>query len=112
MFGNEEEILTELEAEGHTINTAYIERNNLTIRNGVSRVIRKTINYSKKVEMLSAHIFFFFARVNFVKTHEALKIEVNEDKRRWKQRTPAMAANITDHRWSIKELCNFKPPPI
>ncbi len=40
------------------------------------------------------------------------KLEIVDDKRRWKQRTPAIAANITDHIWTLEELCKFKPPPV
>lgn len=114
VFGNEEEVRKELEMEGCTINTSYVERNNLTIRNGVSRLIRDTINFSKDVQMLITHLCFFFAWFHFVKPHDALKLEIadGDGRLRWKQRTPAMAASITDHIWTIEELCDFKPPPI
>lgn len=111
VFGKEEEILNTLEQNGNTINTSYVERNNLTARNGVSRLIRDTINFSKCFQMLTAHVCFFFAWFNFVKPHDALKIEIADGIRRWKQRTPAMAANITDHIWKLEELFNVKPPP-
>ena len=42
VFRNEEEVLNELKSAGNSIITSYIERNNLTVRNGVSRLIRKT----------------------------------------------------------------------
>ena len=42
VFGNEEEVLNALKSAGNSISTSYIERNNLTVRNGVSRLIRKT----------------------------------------------------------------------
>ncbi len=111
VFGNEEEVLNALELNGNTINTSYIERNNLTVRNGVSRLIRETINFSKCFQMLIVHLCFFFAWFNFVKPHDALKIEIDDGIRRWKQRTPAMAAGVTDHIWTLEELFNVKPPP-
>lgn len=111
VFGNEEEVLNALELNGNTINTSYVERNNLTVRNGVSRLIRETINFSKCFQMLIVHLCFFFAWLNFVKPHDALKIEIDDGIRRWKQRTPAMAAGITDHIWTLEELFNVKPPP-
>ena len=49
VFGNEEEVLNALESAGNSVSTSYIERNNLTIRNGVSRLIRKIINFSKRL---------------------------------------------------------------
>ncbi len=114
VFGNEEKILNTLKQNGNaiTINTSYVERNNLTARNGVSRLIRDTINFSKCLQMLTAHVCFFFTWFNFIKPHDALKIEVTDDIRRWKQRTPAMATNITDHIWTLEELFNIKSPPI
>ncbi len=111
MFGNEEKVLNKLRLNGNKINTSYIERNNLTVRNGVSRLIRDTINFSKEFKMLIAHVCFFFAWFNLVKPHDALKLEIDGGRRRWKQRTPTMAANITDHIWTLDELFMFKPPP-
>ena len=49
VFGNEEEVLNALESAGNSVSTSYIERNNLNIGNGVSRLIRKTINFSKRL---------------------------------------------------------------
>jgi len=111
VFGDEEEVLSVLKLNGNSINTSYIERNNLTVRNGVSRLIRKTIDFSKCLNPLIMHLCLFFAWFNLVKPHDALKIEIVDSKRRWKQRTPAMAANLTDHIWTLEELFRFKPPP-
>jgi hypothetical protein len=107
----EEEVLNALKLTGNSINTSYRERNNLTVRNGVSRVIRKTIDFSKRLDPLIMHLCLFFAWFNLVKSHDALKIEIADGRRRWKQRTPAMAANLTDHVWTLEELFRFKPPP-
>ncbi len=111
VFGNEEEVLSALKLAGNTINTSYIERNNLTVRNGVSRLIRETIDFSKRVDPLIMHLCLFFAWFNLVKPHSALKTEIADGRRRWKQRTPAMAANLTGHVWTLEELFRFKPPP-
>jgi len=111
VFGNEEEVLNALESAGNSVSTSYIERNNLTVRNGVSRLIRKTINFSKRLNPLIMRLCLFFAWFNLVKPHDALKIEIADGKQRWKQRTPAMAANLTDHIWGLEELFKFKPPP-
>lgn len=46
------------------------------------------------------HLCLFFAWFNLVKPHDALKIEIADGRRRWKQRTPAIAANLTDHIWT------------
>lgn len=111
VFGDEEEVLNALKLAGNSINTSYIERNNLTVRNGVCRLIRKTIDFSKRLNPLIMHLCLFFAWFNLVKPHDALKIEIMDGRQRWKQRTPAMAANLTDHVWTLEELFRFKPPP-
>jgi len=111
VFGDEEEVLSLLKSDGNSINTSYIERNNLTVRNSVSRLIRKTIDFSKCLNPLMMHLCLFFAWFNLVKPHDALKIEIADSRRRWKQRTPAVAANLTDHIWTLEELFMFKPPP-
>lgn len=76
VFGNEEEVLSALKLAGNSINTSYIEQSNLTVRNGVSRVIRKTINFSKCLNPLIMHLCLFFAWFKLVKPHDALKIEL------------------------------------
>jgi len=63
VFGNEEEVLNALESAGNSVNTSYIERNNLNIRNGVSRLIRKTINFSKRLNPLIMHLCLFLCVV-------------------------------------------------
>jgi hypothetical protein len=111
VFGDPEEVLRLLGAEsGGKINTAYIERFNLTIRNSLARFIRKGMNCSKLLLMHTHDIDFFQAWYNFVKPHQSLRIEVNLDRKRWMQRTPAMAEGITDHVWSLKELLIFRVP--
>jgi hypothetical protein len=110
VFGDKEEVLSVLKLAGNSINISYIERNNLTARNGVSRLIRKTIDFCKRLNPLIMHLCLF-AWFNLVKPHDALKIEIADGRRRWKQGTPAIAANLTDHIWTLEELFRFKPPP-
>jgi len=111
VFGNTEEVMKLLGADsGGKINTAYIERLNLTIRNALARFIRRGMNCSKDVQMHSHAIDFFQAWYNFVKPHQSLRLEVNLDRKRWMQRTPAMAEGLTDHIWSLRELLTFRVP--
>jgi hypothetical protein len=95
---------------GGKINTAYIERFNLTIRNSLARFIRRGMNSSKDLQMHSRAIDFFQAWYNFVKPHHSLRLEVNMVRKKRMQRTPAMAEGITDHVWSLKELLKFRVP--
>jgi transposase-like protein len=111
IFSSDDWVLSVLKLGGNSINTSYIEWNNFTARNGVSRLIRKTIDFSKRLNPLVMHLCLFFAWFNLVKPHDALKIGIADGRRRWKQRTPAIAADLTDHVWTLEELFRFKPPP-
>jgi len=89
------------------INTAYIERLNLTIRNDLARFIRRGGNRSKDVQMHFHAIDFFQGWYNFVKPHLSLRVEVNLGTKRWMQRTPPMAEGLTDLIWSLSEIFTF-----
>lgn len=111
VLGEPNEVLTLLGAdEGGKINTAYIERLNLTIRNSLARFIRRTMNASKDIKMHSRALDFIQGWYNFVKPHKSLRLPIKEGKRRWNQRTPAMAEGLTDHIWTLEELLTFKVP--
>jgi hypothetical protein len=111
VFGDPEEVMKSLGADsGGKINTAYIERLNLTIRNSLARFVRRGMNCSKDLLIHSHAIDFFQAWYNFVKPHQSLRREINAGRKRWTQRTPAMAEGLTDHVWSLKELLTFRVP--
>lgn len=111
VFGDPVEVMESLGVySGRSINTAYIERLNLTIRNSLARFVRRTMNSSKIKERHSHTMDFFQAWYNFVKPHKSLQLEVNQGERRWMQRTPAVAERLTDHIWTIRELLNFRIP--
>lgn len=113
IFGNEEEVKKALEQSpvSNSINTAFAERNNLTLRNSNKRLARKTNGFSKDKEYLQYQLDLFFGHYHFVRPHGGLRIKKLEGKRRWIQRTPLMAAGITDHIWSFVELLSFRLPP-
>ncbi|MDF0594099.1 hypothetical protein P0O24_10955, partial [Methanotrichaceae archaeon M04Ac] len=108
VYGNPEEVMRLLGVDyGGKINTAYIERINLTIRNSLARFVRKSMNCSKILRRHTHALDFFQAWYNFVKPHKSLRLEVNQGRKRWMQRTPAMAEGLVDHVWTIKELMTF-----
>lgn len=116
LLGAEADIVQILQADGcgSQINTSYVERDNLTSRQSNGRLVRKTLSHSKKKEFLHRHIDLEDAFFNFVRPHSALKIKLatpGSHGRRWKQRTPAMAAGLTDHIWSFEELLADRLPP-
>lgn len=113
VFGQADDIAVIIEADGcgSQVNTAYVERNNLTLRQSVGRLVRKALSFSKNVHFLQRHIDLDDAIYNFVKPHRALRRRLCNGKpgsRKWQQRTPAMAAGLTDHIWSLEELLMFR----
>jgi hypothetical protein len=92
--------------------TAYVERTHLTMRTFNSRLTRKTLAFSKSVTMYRAAAAWDDIYYNFIRPHKSLRLALVDDPtRRWQPRSPAMAAQVTDHIWTIKELlCAIVPP--
>jgi hypothetical protein len=84
--------------------TAYVERTNLTSRQMNGRLVRKTLSFSKELEMLKASCAWEDWVYNLTRRVKTLRLEVNDGRRRWQPRSPAMAAGLTDHIWTVKEL--------
>ncbi len=74
------------------ISTSYVERQNLTMRMQMRRFTRLTNAFSKKVENLGYALALHFMHYNFCRVHQTVKM------------TPAMAAGVADHAWSVAEL--------
>ena len=115
--GNADDMAVIIQADGcgSEVNTAYVERHNLTRRQSVGRLVRMALSFSKNVHVLQRHIDVDDTIYNFVKPHRALRRRVRGGKpqgRKWQQRTPAMAAGLTDHVWSLEELLMFHGKPI
>lgn len=93
------------------ISTVCIERHNLNLRQENRRLSRKTIAFSKKDEGLKAQMTVYQSYFNFVRPHRGLRVRIPDSEnslRKWQQRTPALAAALTDHIWSLKELMTKK----
>lgn len=92
------------------LNTAYVERHNLTLREENGRLSRKTLAFSKTRRDLQRQLDFWRACANFVRPHRSLRVRVppGPGLKRWLPRTPAMAAGISDHVWTLEELLKFK----
>jgi hypothetical protein len=91
------------------VHTAYIERQNLNYRHENRRLTRKSIAFSKTVAALGHQLEFHQAHHNLVRPHRTLAERVDVPsrgrvRRRWAKRTPAMAAGLTDHMWTLREL--------
>lgn len=77
------------------ISTSFVERQNLTMRMMMRRFTRLTNGFSKKVENHAWAIALHYMHYNFCRIHQTLRV------------TPAMAAGISDHVWSIEELVSL-----
>jgi IS1 family transposase len=73
--------------------TSHVERKNGTLRQCCKRLTRLTYAFSKNWANLQAALALHFWQYNFCRVHSALRI------------TPAMAAGVTDHIWTLSELC-------
>jgi hypothetical protein len=78
------------------VSTSYVERQNLTMRMGMRRFTRLTNGFSKKVENQAHAASLHYMHYNFARTHQTLANPY--------PRTPAMAAGVADHVWSLKEI--------
>jgi len=93
--------------------TSYIERTHLTMRLFNGRLVRKTLAFSKDVGMYRASAAWEDLVYNLARPLKTLRLEVFDDpRRRWKQRSPAMASGLTDHIWTVKELLKTVVPPL
>jgi hypothetical protein len=90
--------------------TAYIERDNLTSRIFNARQNRKTLAFSKNLENHRASAIWEDGYYNLVKFHKSLRPPLDDiPGRKWQQRTPMMAAGLTEHAWSVKKLLTTIP---
>lgn len=88
------------------INTAFIEVFHKTLRTANRRLQRKTNGVSKKRRNLRLQLTLYTAYYNLIKEHRSLRIENghNGSIRKWDVQTPAMAAKVADHKWTVEEL--------
>ena len=102
------------------LNTAFIERVNLSVRHGVAALARRTWATAKPAPQLLAHLEWWRAYSHFVRPHAALRVALSQPRKRggkllaqrfW-QRTPAMAAARTNRRWTAREVLSYPLPPV
>jgi transposase-like protein len=95
---------------GQGIHTAYIERFNATMRGALAPLMRRGRALAHKVETLQAGMYLVGCAYNFCWVHESLRRAAPGTDRKWQDRTPAMAAGLTDHRWTLRELLSYQVP--
>jgi IS1 family transposase len=102
------------------LNTAFIERVNLTVRYGVASLARRTWATAQQSPHLLAHLEWWRASYHFVRPHASLRVALGQPRerggklvaRRYRQRTPAMAAGRTHRRWTAREVLSYPLPKV
>jgi len=74
------------------VSTSFVERSNLSMRMSMRRFTRLTNGFSKKVDNHAHAVALYFLHYNFARIHGTLRV------------TPAMAAGLSDHVWSLEEI--------
>src|SRR5215471_3228795 len=119
VFGTQLAIEQGLARYGWTMNTAFIERLNLDIRQRVAAIGRRVNTLCQGEAGLRDQLVLFQIYHNFVLPHASLRQrllvpEATNDQgsaKQWWPWTPAMAAGLTDHVWSLKEVLLYRVPP-
>ena len=119
VFGTTAAVEHVLAACGWHINTAFVERLNLSLRQRVAAIGRRSATPCKSKAGLCQQLVLFQVYHNFVLPHASLRQALAEpvptnghgSAKVWRPCTPAMAAGLTDHVWSLKEVLLYRVPP-
>ena len=119
VFGTLAAIEHVLAEYGWQINTAFIERANLAIRQHVAAVGRRVSTLCKHEAGLRQQLALYHVYHNFCLPHASVRQPLsqplpthgNGSAKQWRPCTPAMAAGLTDHVWTLREVILFRVPP-
>lgn len=96
---------------GGVIDTAFIERLNATFRQCLSSLVRRGRGLARQSRTLEMGMYLVGTIYNFCCEHQSLRRQGLIGGHKWLERTPAMAAGITAHRWSVQELLSYHIAP-
>jgi IS1 family transposase len=119
VFGTLEAVEQVLATCGWRINTSFVERLNLDIRQHVAAVGRRVATLCKGEGGLRQQLALYHVYYNFCLPHASVRQPLPQPEptngtgsaKRWQPRTPAMAAGLTDHVWTLREVLLYRVPP-
>ena len=119
VFGTMERVQQVLSACGRKINTAFVERLNLDIRQRVEAVGRRVNTLCQGEDGVRQQLVVYHTYYNFCLPHASLRQPLlvpepthgSGSAKLWRPCTPAMAAGLTNHVWSLKEVLCYRVPP-
>jgi hypothetical protein len=119
VFGTLDRVQQVLAVHDWQINTAFIERINLDIRQHVAAVGRRVTTLCKHEDGLRQQLALYQVYHNFCLPHASLRQPLLQpvptngsgSAQKWRPQTPAMAAGLTDHVWSLCEVLLYRVPP-
>ena len=112
--GTAQAISAVLEATGTGagIHTSYIERLNATFRSHLAPLVRRGRAIAHTLAALEAGLWLVGCCYNWCWSHGSLRLRAPAGGgRKWLERTPAMAAGLTDHPWMLRDLLHYRVPP-
>ncbi len=121
VFGDPDAITETLASlpTSETINTSFVERNNLTQRQSNRRLTRRSNGFSKELAWFERQLWLSLAYYHLGLPHQSLRRSLPSPERTrgsgslrcWQPVTPARAAGLTDHVWTTTELLSYRVPP-
>jgi len=119
VFGTLAGIKQVLAPRGWQINLAFVERVNLSIRQHVAAVGRRVTTLCKGEVGFRQQLALYHVYYNFCLPHASLRLLLPQPEptkrtgsaKRWRPCTPAMAAELTDHVWTLRAVLVFRVPP-
>jgi len=97
---------------GTGIHTSYIERLNATFRSHLTPLVRRGRALAHLRATLEAGMWLVGTSYNLIWRHDSLRVQAPAGSgRTWLERTPAMAAGLTDHPWTLRDLVSYHVPP-
>jgi hypothetical protein len=119
VFGTMAAVNHVLSPLGWQINTSFIERVNLSIRQHVAAVGRRVATLCKGEAGVRQQLVLYHVYYNFCLPHTSLRQALPQSEpttghgsaKVWRPRTPAVAAGLTDHVWTLRDVLLYRVPP-